>query len=337
MNSFTIQGVDNEFAVSTGDNVGVGENSSTFDNPPNGSKDLLITTKDGDPDPRLFEIGDIYEVAWGGQGGGGVITDAAVVRSDAAPGDGGIIVFEGLDSDGNVAQVIWTPDFDLEGWYADNYNPSAEPQFYTNDTQPDYSHSFVCFVSDTLIATPHGERRASTLRAGDVITTRDTVDMPLTWVGSRICPGQGTGAPVVFAPGSIGNRRPLRVSQMHRVLLRSPMAELYFGAPDVLVPAKACVDGVDVTLEPRGCVGYVHLLLAKHCVVFAEGAPCESLLLTDRSMRMAGLDAVLPRMAQAAGAGPRHNRAAHLLLTVREGRALWHLMRADRRGRTNVA
>lgn len=60
---FTFEAIDNEFATSTGSNVGTSPNSSRFDNPPNGSKDLLITTNAGDEDPRVFELGDTYDIS----------------------------------------------------------------------------------------------------------------------------------------------------------------------------------------------------------------------------------------------------------------------------------
>jgi len=72
----TFYGIDNEFAAATGTNVGTTPNSSTFDNPPYGSSDLVITAHEGDNDPRLFEVGDSYDVTWGGAGGGGSIINA---------------------------------------------------------------------------------------------------------------------------------------------------------------------------------------------------------------------------------------------------------------------
>ena len=106
----TFNGVDNEFAVSTGSNVGTTGNTSTFDNPPQGSKDLVITSLAGDDDPLLFELGDTYDVTWGGQNDGGTILNAVVIRSDPAPdgNGGGVIVLEGTDDQGNLAQVVWT-------------------------------------------------------------------------------------------------------------------------------------------------------------------------------------------------------------------------------------
>ncbi|MEZ5714708.1 MAG: hypothetical protein R3D85_05800 [Paracoccaceae bacterium] len=110
--AFSFYALDNEFAVSTGSNVNSSPGHSDFDYPPTSSRDLIITTHDDDDDPRLFEVGDTYDVSYGGPGGAHTLTDAVVIRSDAAPGGGGVIVFEGLDEDGNLTQVVWTPDFD---------------------------------------------------------------------------------------------------------------------------------------------------------------------------------------------------------------------------------
>lgn len=320
--ALTFFGVDNEFAVSTGSNVGTTANSSTFDNPPQGSKDLVITTKSDDTDPRLFEIGDTYDVSWGGQGGGGTILDAVVVRSDAAPGQGGVIVLEGVDENGNLAQVIWTPDFDLEGWYNANYNPSNEPRFYTEDTQPDYNHTFVCFAAETRVNTPEGYRPVATLQAGDKVRTRDHGDVPLLWAGQRLGPGTGTAAPVVFDPGSIGNTRTLRLSQQHRVLIQSTDAELYFGADEVLVPAKACANGHTIRITPCARICYVHLLFADHEVLAAEGAACESLFLGDEAVKTLYGGPDMDDLCAVDGHPVSHLRTARPVLKTSEARML---------------
>lgn len=283
---FTIAGVDNEFAVSTGGNVGTSVNASRFDNPPQGSKDLFITTKEGDDDPRLFELGDTYDITWGGQGGGGAMQDAVVVRSDPSPGGAGtgIVVFDGVDENGNPAQLIWTPGFDLEGWYADNYNPSAEPEFYTEDTNPSYDHRFVCFASDTRIRTPQGSKLAGTFRSGDLVTTKDGGDVAVVWVGQRLCAANGQNAPVVFDQGAIGNTARVRLSQQHRVLIKSPCVQYYFGFDEAFVPAKACVNDDNIRIVPEARICYVHLLLDKHHIIWAEGLECESFFPGDQAL-----------------------------------------------------
>ena len=321
---FSIYGADNEFAVATDGNVNSAPGKSDFDYPPQSSKDLVITTKDGDPDPRLFEIGDTYDISYGGTGGGAIMNDAVVVRSDDAPGGGGIVVFEGIDEYGSLTQVVWTPGFDLQTWFFDNFSGGVPPQFYVTDQNAAYDHQFVCFDGAARIATPAGRVPAAALRPGDLVDTLDAGPRALLWVGARTVAGQGANAPVVFAPGAIGNRAELRLSQQHRVLLRSAMAELLFGAAEVLVPARALVDGRRVRLAPCHSLTYVHVLLADHALLWAEGALCESLLLGDVALGVIddGARAEIAGYAASAGGlrGVRHSRAARPVLTMREAR-----------------
>ncbi|MFL4471376.1 Hint domain-containing protein [Tateyamaria armeniaca] len=317
--TITYYGLDNEFAASTGDNVDTTENSSTFDNPPQGSKDLVITSNADDDDPRVFELGDTYDVSWGGQGGGGSITDAVVVRSDLAPnGEGGIIVFEGVDENGDPAQIIWTPGFDLEGWYSDNYNPSMEPQFYTEDTDPAYTHAYVCFVAGTLIDTDAGAVPVERLRANDRVLTLDDGPQPVIWVGQRDCIGFRADAPITFATGSIGNTLPLAVSAQHRILIRSPQLELHFASHEVLAPAKAFVGLPGVRQTARPTVTYVHVLLRKHHVIRANGAWCESLHLGDASTELLQAVPTFSTALQKEGLQHRVTHTARPVLRTRE-------------------
>lgn len=310
----TFEGLDNEFAVATGGNVNTGPGISTFDYPPDGTFDLLVTSHEGDTNPNLFQIGESYTVSWTGNGGGGLLEDAVVVRSDLAPNGGGIVVFEGLDQNGDLAQVVWSPGFDLESWYWANFNHGASPGFYTTDRTASYTHQFVCFAAGTGIATPKGARRVETLEPGDRVETRDHGVQRVLWAGRRVVRGIGADAPVRFAPGSIGNRDMLLLSPQHRVMIRSPMAELLFGAHEVLVPAKAMIDGRAIRAAPVARVTYVHLLLERHALLDAAGgAPCESLFPGDVTMGL--LRAELPEGL------PRY-RAARLMLTYREARCV---------------
>ncbi|MBL4769297.1 MAG: Hint domain-containing protein [Rhodobacteraceae bacterium] len=315
--------IDNEFATSTGSNIGAYSNSSIFDYPPQGSKDLVITATSGSGDPRLFDIGDTYDVRWGGHSGGGTILNAVVVRSDAAPGeDGGIIVLSGTDENGDPAEIIWTPDFDLEGWYWDNFTPSNQPGFYTQDMQPSYTHSFVCFASETRIETPGGSKQCGQLRAGNLVMTRDGGALPIRWAGQRLGPGTGNAAPVVFDTGSIGNTHPIRLSQEHRVLLRSARAQLLFGFDEVIVPAKACVNGHDICIIPCPRIAFVHLLLSDHHILFAEGAECESLFLGDIALNVIETDRNFIALQSHPDTTIKHDTTIRPVLTINETRAL---------------
>ncbi|MBU2981489.1 Hint domain-containing protein [Lentibacter algarum] len=134
------------------------------------------------------------------------------------------------------------------------------------------------FEASTRIATAMGEVPVCELWRGDNVLTYDGGAEPVLWAGQREVCGKGSDAPVLFTPGTIGNFAPLRLAPQHRVLVVSPQAELLFGHSEVLVPAKALVDGRGVCFAPCERVSYVHILLRQHTLVFAEGASCESLL-----------------------------------------------------------
>lgn len=321
--SFTIEAVDSSFALATGDNVGRGGNTSRFDDPPNASQGLTITSNDGDADPRLFEVGDAYDLAWSdGAGGSTVIEDATVIRSDTQGGDSGVIVFEGYSA-GELVHVVWTPEFDLENWYWSNYG-SSPPSFYISDQNAAYTHEFICFEASARIHTPGGPVPAGQLETGQTVCTWGGRAQQVLWIGRARVPGDGRAAPVRFEPGTIGNYAPLKLSPQHRVLISSAEAELQFGARQVLVPAIALIDGKAVRQVSRRMVSYVHVLLERHDILIAEGAPCESLLPGWRSHELLGAE---DRETIRALFGGETQKPCHPILKRREA----ELVAADRR------
>jgi hypothetical protein len=182
-----------------------------------------------------------------------------------------------------------------------------------------------CFVAGTLIACPDGARSVEDLSPGDTVVTRDHGPRPLLWAGARRVAGTGAFAPVRFAPGAIGNTRPLLLSPQHRVLMGGWRVKLLFGEDEVLVAAKDLVDGADVTREDRAEVTYVHLLLATHDILDAEGAAAESLHLGPyitgqlSAPARAEIAALFPDLAATAPHGPR---AARRCLRAWEARLL---------------
>ncbi|TCP43146.1 Hint domain-containing protein [Rhodovulum marinum] len=339
----TFNAVDTEFAASTGDNVNNnvgGAGTSQFDYPPNGTKDLVITSKEGDPDPYTFEVGDVYEVSFGGAHSA-TLTDAVVIRSDEidfAPGYA--VVFEGTDENGDLVQVVWSPTFDLEQWYWDNYTPSDNPGFYVYDRDPntEYSAPVICFEAETMIATPRGPVRAASLVPGMMVETVDHGPQMLLWVGQSVTRGTGPMAPVEFPPGALGNDRPLVLSQQHRVLHASAMAEMMFAAPEVLVSARAmAMAGVGgAAIVERPMVRYVHLLFERHELVLAEGVACESLYLGDvarRALDSEARDEIATHFPELdfTPAGDEPFEAARPILRSYEARALFGPSRASAR------
>ncbi|WP_226780101.1 Hint domain-containing protein [Oceaniglobus trochenteri] len=133
-----------------------------------------------------------------------------------------------------------------------------------------------CFVAGTRLRTPNGMRPVEGIAVGEQVKTRDSGIQTVRWVGQSTTRGIGPAAPVRFAPGAIGNTRELRVSQQHRMLVRGPLAEIYFGAGEVLTAARHLVNGRDITFAPCAEVTYLHLLFDRHEILFAENAPCES-------------------------------------------------------------
>lgn len=323
----TINALNNEFAVATGANVGSGGGASTMDGVPGDHSGLVITSNAGDTSPGIFSLGDLYDISFDTAGGTTTtLDDAQIVRSDYLPDyDAWAVVFEGTDAGGNTVQVVWSPGFDLDAWRSAVLDNGDTPQFYNTDQDSGTTYQTVCFAAQTRIATARGRVAAGALRPGDLLETLDAGPQPLVWAARRSVPGWGRFAPVEFAPGAIGNENPLRLSQQHRVLHRSSQAELLFGASEVLLPAKALVDGDRVRFAPVARVTYVHLLLSGHHLIFAEGAACESLFLGDMALATIGggdrseaADLFADRLVRPTG----RMTAARMMLTFREARLL---------------
>ncbi|MCV2890142.1 Hint domain-containing protein [Ruegeria aquimaris] len=137
--------------------------------------------------------------------------------------------------------------------------------------------NIICFTPGTLIATAHGPRPIETLRLGDLIVTRDNGLQPLRWIGSRTVHAQGKHAPIRLDPVLLpGATAPLLVSPQHRLLWSGPRAQMYFGEPEVLVAASHLLDNPAAARIEGGEVTYIHLMLDRHEVIYANDAATES-------------------------------------------------------------
>ena len=165
-----------------------------------------------------------------------------------------------------------------------------------------------CFTAGTRILTVDGEQAIENLAVGDLVRTMDHGLQAVRWIGRSIVDATGRFAPVVFAPGAIGNQRQLRVSPQHRILVQGWQAELYFGCGEVLVPAKHLINGASVFQEKADTVTYFHMLFDRHEIVVSDGVLSESLypgdqmLLADRSV-VSELLALFPELAGAGKSG----------------------------------
>ncbi|UXX82747.1 Hint domain-containing protein [Roseovarius pelagicus] len=153
----------------------------------------------------------------------------------------------------------------------------------------------VCFAAGSQIETAQGLRRVECLRVGDRIHTLDRGLQPLRWVGRQDVSADALRndkklRPIRIAAGALGQglpRRDLLVSRQHRMLISGPAALKVFGCQQVLIPAIKLVGLVGISIERTSRdLQYFHLLLDAHHIVFAEGAPSETLLPGPQAMAL---------------------------------------------------
>lgn len=163
-----------------------------------------------------------------------------------------------------------------------------------------------CFSAGTMIRTPDGFCAVESLRVGDLVMTADHGAQPLRWINQRRLNARQMDSgphlrPVRIMAAALGAGCPatdLVVSPQHRVLVRSKIAQRMFEADEVLVAAKHLIGLPGITLaDDLQDVIYVHFLCDQHEVVFANGAPTESLYAGPVAMKALGADAVAEILA----------------------------------------
>jgi hypothetical protein len=139
-------------------------------------------------------------------------------------------------------------------------------------------------VKGTKILTAEGERRIEDLKAGDMLPTLFGGLRPVQWIGrypfKKSDPSKAwvkEALPIRIARSALAPDVPhadLYVTPLHSVLLDG-----------VLVPAEMLINGATITrYEPEGDdLEFFHIKLESHDVVYAGGAPAETLLKVDES------------------------------------------------------
>lgn len=133
-----------------------------------------------------------------------------------------------------------------------------------------------CFTPGTMITTDQGDRAVEDLTPGDLVLTKDNGYQPILWIGRAKVRAFGDLAPIRFEKGALGNTRDLLVSPQHRMLIDDWRADYFCGCHEVFAAAKHLVNGTSITRVEGGVVEYIHLLFARHEVVWSEGIPTES-------------------------------------------------------------
>lgn len=168
-----------------------------------------------------------------------------------------------------------------------------------------------CFTAQTLIRTPGGEVPITQLAQGDLVMTADNGAQPIRWIGRTLLPAVVLAQRPEFRPvrilrGAFGANRPIRdtcLSPQHRVLVSDWRAELLFGEEEVLVAIKKLVNDSSIQID-HGTqdVIYYHIAFERHEVIWGDGLPSESYLVTchDAPETRAELLALFPAMPRAA-------------------------------------
>ncbi len=153
-----------------------------------------------------------------------------------------------------------------------------------NSTGPE-TGGVICFTPGTRIETPEGPRLVEEFREGDYVQTKDNGAQPIQWIGSRRMTGARLFAmphlrPIRIRAGGLGIQQPdreLLVSPEHRLLVKGAVARSLFNTPEVLVSAKDLVnhDSIGFDYGVRE-ITYIHLLLPRHQVLWANGVETES-------------------------------------------------------------
>ena len=149
----------------------------------------------------------------------------------------------------------------------------------------DQPTAVICFTPGTRIRTARGDVAVEEIGEGDRIQTKDNGCQDVLWRGQKRLSGARLYAmpelrPIRLRRGALGVDRPdedLIVSPAHRMLVKGAKARALFNTDEVLVAARDLIDDARVVRDHNLTeVTYVHLMLPRHEVVFANGLETES-------------------------------------------------------------
>lgn len=238
--------------------------------------------------------GDVYELERGAQAVRLIVSGGAIAPGSAigAPGDrvemGARYTLMG--EDGNRVELLTLRLSRADaGLYALPLSPMGSGigyQLVKTEAAPEDTalSDLLCvsFARGTQITLANGTQRAiETLAPGDRILTRDHGPQPVLWVGHATLRAVGAFAPVVISAGAIGNSGDLIVSQQHRMFLYQRQRVAGMPTSELLVQARHLVDDETIFIREGGFVDYFSLVFDRHEIVYAEGIPAESLMVSE--------------------------------------------------------
>jgi hypothetical protein len=142
-----------------------------------------------------------------------------------------------------------------------------------------------CFLKGTTIRTAAGDRKIEDLVVGDLLPTVFGKMRPIQWIGrypfkksDPAKPWVKDLLPVRIARSALGPDVPqsdLYITRAHALFI-----------DDALVPVGSLINGTTITLydaRERDVLEFFHIKFERHDVIYAEGAPCETLFHVDES------------------------------------------------------
>ncbi|MGB8399529.1 Hint domain-containing protein [Bradyrhizobium sp.] len=139
-------------------------------------------------------------------------------------------------------------------------------------------HHYHCFLRGTRILTPSGDIPVEDVTIGALVETLNG-PLPVRWIGHQRFRKDSPSwhwsvAPIRVARFALSDQHP------RRDLYLSPKHSLFIDG--FLIPVEWLVNGRSIalaTMDDRKVIEYFHIELDTHEVVFAEGAPSETLLI----------------------------------------------------------
>ena len=180
-----------------------------------------------------------------------------------------------------------------------------------------------CFCAGTNIQTINGDRKIDSIRIGDLVKTKAGFSK-VRWIGRRALELEELRAnpklfPVRIKAGALGSGMPkqdLLVSRQHRMMVYSNVARRMFGDAEVLVSAIRLTDLPGIYVDEHvESIEYLHLLFDQHEIIYAEGAPSESLYLgaeTIKTMSQEALEEILAIFPELANTNFKARSAHHI-------------------------
>lgn len=243
---------------------------------PAGSAGLTPVDTDSDGTPDFIDTdSDNDGVSDTSEAGHGV-TQAAIDASGDVDGDG---IKDAVDD--VVGRDVNDLDFDGGAFTLADTDGDVDPSGsgatpLINDF--DFRDAVICFTPGTLLATRDGEIPVEQVRVGTMLKTADHGLQPVRWVGvTHVTPQelseQENLRPILIRKGAFGNRKKLRVSPQHGIVVRVNGQERLVRAKHVAEELGGKFARVD---RQEIGVTYIHVMFDRHELVFADGMKTES-------------------------------------------------------------